>query len=64
MPEEARSSLSSEFASVSYTMKCTADVMGLMGQNSHSLMLFSRIIDLEILRFLRASFFLSIDTQL
>lgn len=31
LPEEARSSLSSEFASVSYTMKCTADVMGLMG---------------------------------
>ena len=31
LPEDAKSSFKSNFATVTYTMACTADVVGLMG---------------------------------
>ena len=33
LPEDAKSSLKTDLASVSYSMECTADVIGLMGNN-------------------------------
>ena len=34
LPEDAKSSLKTDQASVSYTMECTADVIGLMGNEN------------------------------